>query len=442
MKKLLFILALLFAGCCEETENKTQCFSMTLSDALPVQFWLNNCETYNEKIVCGINHFCFCQPFECDDQIKIQFTDAFTDYVTEEVIVPITLPALSSWLTTSLSDAWYNWTLGATPSVNLPGTGGFGSGIAGSEYLYTDYAFEAGKQYSITINYTYTINSGSSNPRTASLAILDSGNNVISSGTQAAASGANSLSHSFTASAATTRIGFRFSSGSNVDITVTSTSGTRTDIVTTYPDPVNYDLVVYDQTNTEVERIAFDAQLLADSFTYVYSTAWIPSESDICDQQVSFEIFNDDTDTVVAKSDCIEVRETWECTNLISYSNNRNYTGLVYADVSPDPEFSIRVPSRFFHERNDEEDEVMALSSSFVTLSSSIQAQKLFEVIHGPYYWHRKIQLILKHDNVDIENQLWVKQDAYEINEGNKRGSLKSAQVWLTQKDNLQRNVI
>jgi hypothetical protein len=440
MKKLLFILALLFAGCCEETENKTQCFSMTLSDALPVQFWLNNCETYNEKVVCGINHFCFCQPFECNDRIKIQFTDTFTDYVIEEDVVAITLPSLSSWLTTSLSTSWYNWTLGSSPTVNLPGTGAFSA--AGSEYLYIDYAFESGKQYSITFNYTRTINSGSSNPRTATIAIMDNSNNVILSNTYTADAGANSATYSFTATAETTRIGFRFSSGSNVDITVNSVSGTRTDLITTYPDPVNYDLVIYNQSNVEVERIAFDAQLLTDSFAYVYSTSWVPLESDICNQQVSFEIFNDDTDTVVAKSDCIEVREEWECTNLLSYSNNRNYAGLVYADVSPDPEFNIRVPSRFFHERNDEEDEVMELSSSLITLSSSIQAQRLFEVMHAPYYWHRKLQLILKHDNVEIDNQLWVKQDSYEINEGNKRASLKSAQVWLTQKDNLQRNVI
>lgn len=442
MRKLLFILALLFAGCSEENPEKIQCFSMILSDALPVQFWLNNCETYNEKQVCGINHFCFCQPFECNDEIKVQFTDTFTDYVTEEVIVPITLPALSTWLTTSISASWVNWTLGASPSVNLPGTGPFSS--VSSEYLYSDYDFEDGKPYTITFNYTRTLNSGSSNPRATTIYILDASNNILHSESFSAPSGSGTTAHttSFVATEAMTRIGFRHSSGSNVDITANSVSGTRTDTITTYPDPVNYSLNIIDEDSVEIESIPFTAQLLADSFAYVYTASWTPIDSDVCNTKVALQIENTDESTISAKTDCIEIRESWECTNVVTYSNNRNYAGLAYTDVSPDQQFSIRVPSRFFHEQNPEEDEVMQLSSSFVNTSSTIQAKKLFEVIHAPYYWHRKLQLIFKHSYVEIDDQVWIKQDGYEINEGNKRASLKSAQVWLTEKDNLQRNVL
>lgn len=441
MRKLLFILALLFAGCREEIPTQCpSCFSMIFSDALPVQFWLNNCETYNEKEVCGINHFCFCQPFHCDDEIKTQFVDTFTDYVTEEEIVAITLPALSTWLNTSLSSEWIAWTLGSTPSINLPGTGPFTS--SSSEYVYTNYTFEEGKVYAITINYTRTVNSGSSNPRSSIISILDSGNNVIFSDTFAANAGANSNTLTFTATSVSSRVGFRHSSGSNVDITVTSVSGTRTDIITTYPDPIEYSLLVLDESDNLLDSIPFVPQLMPDAFAYVYTNSWVPNSSDVCNQKVKFQIEqNGSPDSIVAKSDCIDISDTGNCTELILYSNNRNYDGLIYNDISPDQEFYIRVPARFFHERNDEEDEVMQLSSSFITLNSTIQAQKLFEVIHGPYYWHRKLQLILKHDNITIDDQPWIKNDRYEINEGNKRGSLKSAQVWLTQKDNIQRNV-
>lgn len=440
MRKLLLILALLFAGCREEIIVKEcpSCFSMQLSDALPVQFWLNNCETYNEKVVCGINHHCFCQPVECDDQIKIQFTDSFTDYVTEEVVTPITLPSLSTWLTTTLLTSWFDWSLGSTPSVSISYTTLTNNY---SEYLYVDYPFEAGKPYSLTFNFTRTEYTGFGNP-SVTIYTLDSGNNPVSSQQFLITStGANSRTYNFVATEAMTRIGFRTASfASNYDMTVTSVSGTRTDTIITFPDPKDFDLLVYNELDSVVATLPFGSYLQGDSFRYVYRLDFIPSDLGICNEKMRLEIV--EGETVHAKSDCIEVGENLDCTNIVTYSNNRDYAGLIYDDVSPEQEFTIRVPSRFFHERNDEEDEVMQLSSSLITTASTIQAQKLFEVIHAPYYWHRKLQLILKHSNVVIDNQYWLKQEGYQINEGNKRGSLKSAQVWLTQRENLQRNVI
>ncbi len=46
---------------------------MILSNSLPIQFWVNGQETFNEKDVCGITPVCWCQPFQCDDEIRIQF---------------------------------------------------------------------------------------------------------------------------------------------------------------------------------------------------------------------------------------------------------------------------------------------------------------------------------------------------------------------------------
>lgn len=54
---------------------------MIISDANPVQFWLVECETYNEQTPFGKHRRCFCAPWECDDEITIQFTDdGVTDY--------------------------------------------------------------------------------------------------------------------------------------------------------------------------------------------------------------------------------------------------------------------------------------------------------------------------------------------------------------------------
>lgn len=48
---------------------------MTFSDALPVQFWLEGCATFNESESFAIYSQCFCQPWQCDDEIKIQLQD-------------------------------------------------------------------------------------------------------------------------------------------------------------------------------------------------------------------------------------------------------------------------------------------------------------------------------------------------------------------------------
>lgn len=69
-----YILAALFLR--EENVKIDLCYYMTFSDAQPVQFWLVECNTYNQQLSEGVHHKCFCQPWQCDDEIKIQFTES------------------------------------------------------------------------------------------------------------------------------------------------------------------------------------------------------------------------------------------------------------------------------------------------------------------------------------------------------------------------------
>jgi hypothetical protein len=59
---------------CGNTGIHQKC-KLILPDALPVQFWPANCDTFNEKEVDGVFSRCFCQPFNCSDEIVLQFTD-------------------------------------------------------------------------------------------------------------------------------------------------------------------------------------------------------------------------------------------------------------------------------------------------------------------------------------------------------------------------------
>jgi hypothetical protein len=143
-----------------------------------------------------------------------------------------------------------------------------------------------------------------------------------------------------------------------------------------------------------------------------------------------------------ALSDCIDIRTSHECTKLITYSNSKDFDGVEY-DTSPGLEFYLRVPAVFFLERYPQEQENAELSTAdYVRLRNEIKAQKLFDVGYVPYYLHRKLQLVFAHDIIEIDGKNWLRQEEYEINEGNKRYPLKPATTWLTDKNYIKRNIL
>jgi hypothetical protein len=126
----------------------------------------------------------------------------------------VDFPTFASWTN---SGAGTNWTTGATPSITVPATS--------SAYLKVDYAFQEGYTYEITIEYTKTYNSGSSNPRTITLFALDGSNNVIysqSASTPVSPGGTGSVTLSFVASILTTAAAVNVNDGSNVDFELDS----------------------------------------------------------------------------------------------------------------------------------------------------------------------------------------------------------------------------
>lgn len=48
---------------------------MTISNAIPIQFWLTGQTSFNDKTEAGVVSHCFNQPFKCTDEINLQFTD-------------------------------------------------------------------------------------------------------------------------------------------------------------------------------------------------------------------------------------------------------------------------------------------------------------------------------------------------------------------------------
>lgn len=417
------ILAPLFLSCREDNEPHL-IWLMIFSDAQPVQFWLIDCNTFNQNESEGVFHRCFCQPWQCDDPIKIQFTDDTPSEITEV----ITLPALSTWLSTN--DVGPTWNTGSAPDVTVDGEE--------SEILYTDYDFIEGRIYEITVDYTKVYNSGSSNPRTIRVLLMDDSFTELdfdSASTPSSPGGSSSIVATFTAPEDATKLGIKISDGSNVTLTVDDVTGTRTT-------GSSFVLSVRDESGDELMQLPFE--MFDNGNTFVYNLELIPSESspDLCDQKIQFVVINETSGTTVAQSDCQDIRTSQPDTILATYRNHRNIYGLVYADISPELEFYIRIPAIFYHQRFPKEEEVMSLSTSIVSLNSVVRKQRLMDIDYVPYYFHEKLQLVLSHQFVTIYNREWVSDEAYEIAEGNRMYPVKKSQIWLSEKDFVQRNVL
>lgn len=417
MKRLLLIFVLTgsLLACQEQIihNQSQQCFKMTISDALPVQFWLNDCETYNEKEVCGVHSFCFCQPFECDDELKVQFIETNPDDYTlgiydenDTLIHSVDFNngnlladyPLSGW--TNIAGPDPDWTTGSTPSVTLPTSGGSDklsetiSGIPSGE---------------IKVRYRVELDQFSSVDFTVGFYRLGA---LLSDIDMAIVAGFNTGEMDFTLAQVPDEIRL---SATNLS------AGSRTITV--------HSIRAY----------------LNDSEGVYYDASFIPSNlsPEICNQKIQLKIL-DGEDNILAKTDCIDIKQNHDCSQLIEYTNNRNLASLNFnQDSSPPITFYLRVPAVFFHKSFPQEQDVIELSNSeFVATSSRLETKKLMQLDYLPYYMHKKIQLALMCQGVTIDNQAWIKRDPYEIVEGSKRYPNKMANVYLTEADNVQRNVL
>ncbi len=150
------------------------------------------------------------------------------------------------------------------------------------------------------------------------------------------------------------------------------------------------------------------------------------------------------TETIVAFSDCIDVRESHECTELLRYSNSKDFAGIEYSSLSPQADFYIRIPAVFFHETNPTEEEDFETSGeTTVSLRQEIKVKRNLQIGYMPDYMHRKMTLVLAHQTVEIDGDEWVRRDPYEkVPPSNKRYPLKMANVLLTLQGYIKRNIL
>ena len=422
MLKKIIIFGLLFAFSCENTNVRVCGCLVTFSDALPVQFWLADCETFNEKEVDGIFGKCYCQLFNASDEITLQFKNT-TGYIYSLVGTDEDGLILLSSAFTEVSSGIYQ------TSVTM------------EDYDITDDDI----QFSIVANsQAQVVNSASS--WTAVTSAFDASNNNTFTEAVTAATGTIQVSQPLVVPTDTI-IYFKYTI--TISGTWTAASGIRllffmqdgaaanvgTGLNTTPTYNANGTYTFTGQIQATATTATFHLRLQEQNLSSGTANVIVQIETG--------DVLYFTDSAVLAKSDCISVKEDHDETILINYHNNRQFASLNSAVGTPDPEFNLRLPAIFFDERFPQESEHIELSNSrTIQLMQQVKVQKLLKVKPMPYYMHKKAKLALAFQNVTIDNEEWIMQEAYEVDLGNPRHPLKKATVWLTEKDAIYRNVL
>lgn len=412
---------------------------MTFSDALPVQFWLSGCDTYNQIEACGVHRACYCHEWQCDDHLVLQFTDdTYTDYYLSVIdeednsleilnfnATPVLVAELFSETFESDLDGWLSGGFGYPYKVSAwSWSGGLAVSVVGqlaedidhTEILYKDYDIESGQSYSLDIDWQIEDNVGTQKLATLQIYVI-SGGSVVETFSVSSKEGATS--------------GF-YEQVRNYVFTP-SVSGDQFGIG-----------IIYSANAIQNIDVGIDNISVSEYAHTVFALSFVPSDYNICDQKIKLQILSETSpETIVAKSDCLNIKETVSCSNLIEYYNNRNYAGLIYEEQSPDVIFYLRIKSVFFHERYPQQDKPVQISlGREISGTSTVKTQRRLDVDMMPYYMHRKLILALSHQNVTIDNKSWTKAEEYEIADGDRRWPMKKASVFLTENNSVRRNVL
>jgi hypothetical protein len=169
---------------------------------------------------------------------------------------------------------------------------------------------------------------------------------------------------------------------------------------------------------------------------------------DLTMDDLTLDTFGDGTDLwktdYVRFSTSIPVNE-FVGSKVLSYRSLKNFASINYPNDGN--YFSIRLPAKFFTQRTTTQQSTIPLSNSIINTSEMIKFQTHLEFPVLPDYMLNKIELILSHavrGSLLIDGAEWTKEEGFNRSpvSGDIRFPMQSGEVWLTQKENLIRNVI
>ncbi len=440
MKKYIFLLLLI--SCEQAIEKRKYCFKMIrISDATPIKFWLNGQPSYNNTPEPGVDHICFYQPFNCEDEIKFQFigepNNLYDVQLLDSLGVKFPLIDLSPFLPTN--GILYNYKF--TPDVGVCDQK-ISIKIIEKENANTN--FIQNSEFTSDISGWTQVNVPAAGGGTGQgeLWSYSAGSAQVTLPITGAPaypliSTAKLLEQTFSNKAAGNyrfRYKLDFSHISSFDSQLATLNiqllngGTSVFI---------FPSITLSSTNTGLEKI-FDFTTTSlfnkiSIFVQGNSVNTVPVVVGI--DYIEVISMSGLTDGDVYETDLIDLRQIHENTLWISVTNKTDYAGLVYQDVNES--FGVRVKAKFYEQRFPEENESEPDGEGNVDkLSSTTKTQVLLEVDPMPPYRHKQLKLALQHNSIFIKNLAWVKEESYELEKVSEKHPFFKAKVWLTQQSN------
>ena len=452
MRKIIFIFVLL--SCQKEMSN--------ISDAIPIQFWPIGDETFNEKVNGYVDHRCYHQEFSCVDPIKLQVTDTNLEILDgydlsvrdQDGVEIANEPFIKTYTPYGADLKLPNENLVTNPiGVNMTNFSGsnrsnsvpFAHNAIAPESLDCVAVAETDKQNSryLAINRIdanaalgwppgdYVIRIRAKNNSTLSSDALGLTAFGMPNGTSQ-----TSLSSTSIPSTLVNDNTFR-----NVDISFTTTQW--------WPYLAIAATRLGGGGSFEIACYFYSIQIFnsVKDKKSINSLLFTSNELSFCDQYVRLYIQKNGTDAF--KSDLLKFNTSIAINQghgsvLMSYKSTVNYAGIVYPNDGN--YFNLRIPARFFEQRNNTSQSSIQLSNSKVINTSVIlKMQWLLETTMLPDYMHNKIQLALAHavkGSLLIDGFEWTIDEGYERVTPDKKNPFRFGKVWLTKKNNLVRNII
>lgn len=401
---------------------------MTFSDANPVQFWDFNCETFNEKEVPGVFSRCFCQIFNADDTITVQFYDTAYSHLINPFVLKVLDEDGVVLYSAAIASSNNTYTHSFIPSAQ---------GITDQKVQILVFLQSGASSVVFENNFDSNldgwVNEGSGtswiwDSVNSNSAIVDSITDTTSKYLSKTVSGVMDF-YTFQLSA------ILFSFSSNTATVLVEVYNGSTLVATLYNE---------DHTFSSPESLNLSVSMFLTEFTSIKIRYSVVGNSSFLMTTVRLDKSGLSSGTGrAAKSDCIEIKPDHDESVLITYRNNRVFASLNTNIGTPDPEFYLRIPAIFYEENHPEESEVLDLTdNSMVQLNATVKFKKLLLVKMMPQYMHLKTKLVLKMQNVEIDDEQWISADPYEMGPLAKRHSQRKASCWLTQENYLVRNVL
>lgn len=402
---------------------------ISISDAIPVQFWLNGVESYNTKIEPGIEKICFNQLFNADDEIRIQLSGTVDDDGTYELrIYNLDGVLLDTLEFTRVEAGLYDITL-------IPEDQSITNQKIKLEIVQTE-----------SIIFVRPIENGTFTDTLLPATNQGSGNAWSWNANKARVTIPNSF-----APTQRLQIPFESLSGVNYDFDLAfditdggNGAGNHTRIVVYLTDGITFtDYDVIDNLPLGAGQTASISITPSADRPYIeiiglslnnpggFARIVDLDEIELTDPLEIVTVLAPEVD--IAYSDYLSIKVSHAKTKLIRYSNDTDFAGIIY-DTTPVPDFMLRVTAKFFSEGNPEENESEGLSDgSIVKLLGTVKDEKLMEVLPSPFYLHKKLKLVLQHNTIYIDNLAWVKEQNYEIQEPeDEEDPFREGKVWLT----------